>query len=262
MKHASVVGKKYTWQKQKPDARDHLVHESKAFKLVEPSEIPNIVDLRSHCSPVFDQGELGSCTANALCGALEYLENKDRDLEINGFASLSRLFLYFNERAIEGTVTEDGGAALRDGIKVLANVGVCDEATWPYVIQAFAVRPPQPAYDQSANRKISAYAAVPQDIQSIKHTLASGYPIVFGFQVFENFESPQVAMSGVASMPQLGEPCHGGHAVLMVGYNNTSQYVLVRNSWGPNWAQQGYFWLPYAYVTNPSLACDFWVVTK
>jgi C1A family cysteine protease len=260
--HAAALNRQYNWKKQKHDARDHFVHKSASFKLVDPDSIPAAIDLRSYCSPVFDQGDLGSCTANALCGALEYLENKDRDLELNGFASLSRLFLYFNERVVEGDVGQDNGAQLRDGIKVLASTGICDEGSWPYRVEAFAQPPSQAAYEQALSRKITAYAAVNQDINSIKHALASGYPIAFGFQVYDSFESPEVAASGIVPFPQPTEYCQGGHAVLMVGYDDSKQMVLVRNSWGADWAQGGYFWMPYTYVTNPNLASDLWVITK
>lgn len=250
----------FHWKRDYHNRTDLYVHSHEAFKLTsEP--LPTSVDLRKFCAPVFDQGELGSCTGNALVGALEYLENKDKDFEVDGqFVNLSRLFVYYNERLVEGDVSEDGGAQISTGIKVLAETGAATEDMWPYQIWKYTAKPSKKAYQDAATRKITAYARVDRStgIDAIKTVLASGYPIVFGFTVFDSFMSPQVAKTGVLNMPKSNEGCEGGHAVLCVGYDDATQTVLVRNSWGPNWGQAGYFTMPYQYIMDENLANDLW----
>lgn len=254
---------KYHWKRDLPDIRDHKIRSSTNFKLIEPTSIPSLIDLRPKCSPVFDQGDIGSCTANSLVAALEYLENSQNELLEDGkFAHLSRIFVYYNERVIEKDVDKDNGAQISDGIKVLINIGACVEQDCPYIVTAFAVKPSDAAYQDAVKHRIVGYARVDQNIDAMKHALASGYPIAFGFEVFDAFESDEVASTGILNMPGKLEKNQGGHAVLMVGYDDATQRVLVRNSWGPDWGQGGYFTMPYSYVTNPNLASDFWCITK
>jgi len=256
------MSNKYGWVKSPENPDDVYVENHAAFKLTaEP--IPDKIDLRQYCSPVFDQKNIGSCTGNALVGALEYLENKDKDLESNGqFCHLSRLFVYYNEREVEGTVSQDAGAHISDGIKVLSEEGACSETVWPYDEKKFTIKPTVEAYQDGLTRKISGYAKVNQDLDSIKKVLASGYPIVFGFTVYPSFESEDVADSGEVDMPGIFEKAIGGHAVLLVGFKDSTKKFIVRNSWGPDWGDNGYFTLPYKYVIDPKLACDFWTITK
>jgi C1A family cysteine protease len=172
----------------------------------------------------------------------------------------SRLFIYYNERVIEGTVGSDSGGQLRDGIKSIAKQGVCPETEWPYVITQFATKPPAQSFTDALQNTAVSYQRVAQSLSQFKGCLASGYPFVFGFTVYESFESPAVAQSGNAPLPASGEKSLGGHAVLAVGYDDTAQQFIVRNSWGPAWGQAGYFTLPYAYLTDPGLASDFWTI--
>lgn len=254
---------KYTWKRDYHDARDHYVETSPHFKLTKAA-LPSSVDLRKWCSPVEDQGQLGSCTGNALVAAMEFIENKDGLFEQAGkFVDLSRLFVYYNERVIEGTVTQDAGAMISDGIKSLVSSGICTEATWPYNIAKFAVRPSAKAIAEAKTRKITHYARVSRDngIIGVKTALASNYPVVFGFTVYESFESDAVAQTGILPMPAPGEQILGGHAVLAVGYNDATQRIIVRNSWGSGWGQAGYFTMPYAYAASRTLANDFWTIT-
>lgn len=241
----------YTYEKDPVDPRDYL-------QPVSTGPVPVSVDLRSMMSPVEDQGNLGSCTGNAIAGALEFLENKT--LPKSQFVDISRLFIYYNERVIEGTVKEDSGAFIRDGVKAAATVGACSETVWPYIIRKFMTKPPVRAFADAAKRKISQYLRI-TNLAGIKQSLAAGYPVVFGFQVYQQFESDQCAHDGIVVMPIPGEQSIGGHAVLAVGYDDTKQMLLVRNSWGASWGIGGYFWLPYGYVTK-GLADDFWSIRK
>lgn len=253
--------RKFSWLPDVPDFRDFKVRGN--FKLVPLKAVPTSIDLRPYCSAVEDQGELGSCTGNAIAGAIELLENKySIDTNQGIFTDLSRLFIYYNERWIEGTVSEDSGASIRDGIKSLAKWGVCMESLWPYKEESFTTKPSDACYTDGALRKISMYARVTQITKSIRNVLASGYPIIFGFAVYSNFISDKVSNTGILDLPTRKDEFLGGHAVLCVGYNDKTSRVIVRNSWGSGWGQKGYFTMPYSYIVNNNLAADLWVVKK
>lgn len=242
----------FGWRPDLPDHRDftYAVHGPTLAK-----KLPQSVDLRLKCSPVEDQGQLGSCTAQALVGNLEYLEIK------NGikFNDLSRLFLYYNERLIDGSVSEDGGSYLRTGIKTLASQGVCLEKTWPYTVKKFAIKPVSKCYIEASQHKITKYIRI-SNLQEMLQCLADGYPFVFGFTVYDYFCSQAMAKTGILKMPSKRESVQGGHAVMGCGYDQTKKMILVRNSWGPKWGIGGYFWMPYAYVESRDLSDDFWTI--
>ena len=143
-----------------------------------------MVDLSSGCSAVEDQGNLGSCTANALVGALEFLEKKNNV----PFTDMSRLFIYYNERVIEHSVDSDSGAMIRDGIKTLKKQGACSEKIWPYTIAKFKVKPSPVCYKEALDHQITSYERI-LTLDQMKTCLADGYPFVFGFTVYESFES-------------------------------------------------------------------------
>jgi C1A family cysteine protease len=215
------------------------------------------MDLRTKCPPVYDQGQLGSCSANAIGAAMEFDEMKQSFPNV--FVP-SRLFIYYNERVIEGTVNTDSGAQIRDWIKSISTFGDCPETLWPYDITKFTQKPPQTCYAQAKKYQAVQYQRLTQDLNQFKGCLASGYPFVFGFTVYESFESQQVAQTGHVPMPSSGEKTVGGHAVLAVGYDDANQWFLVRNSWGTGWGMAGYFTIPYAYPLNSNLSSDLWTV--
>jgi C1A family cysteine protease len=243
----------YGWIPDLPDQRDHLY----AAPPPVVSALPPSSDLRPDCPPVYDQGQLGSCTANAIGAAIEFDQMKQK---LSDVFVPSRLYIYFNERSLEGTVASDSGAQIRDGIKTVSSQGACHEALWPYDITKFADQPPPNCYDDGAKNKAVTYQRLVVNPTQLKGCLASGFPFVFGFTVYESFESQQVASTGHAPMPASGEKVLGGHAVMAVGYDDASQWFLVRNSWGASWGMAGYFTLPYAYLTQPGLSSDFWTV--
>jgi C1A family cysteine protease len=244
---------RYGWVRDLPDARDHRYS---APRLVLANLPPSVNLTTGFPQPPYDQGQLGSCTANAVAGAFEFDLPKE---SLTDFIP-SRLFIYYNERTIEGTVSSDSGAQLRDGIKTVARQGVCPETQWPYDISQFATKPPAGCYTDALANRASSYQRLHQVITELKGCLASGYPFVFGFTVYESFESQQVAQTGDAPMPQTGEKVLGGHAVVAAGYDDSTQRFLVRNSWGTGWGKNGYFTLPYAYLTDSGLSSDFWTV--
>jgi len=244
----------FGWVPDLPDHRDFLY----AAPVVNLAALPAKVDLTPQCpKEVYDQGQLGSCTANAIAGALEFDQIKEGD---KSTFTPSRLFICYNERAMEHTVNTDSGAQIRDGIKSVGSIGAPPETDWPYDTKKFTETPPAKAFSDAPLGKALQYQRVPQVLNQMKGCLASGYPFVFGFTVYESFESQQVATTGVVSMPAAGEKVLGGHAVVAVGYDDTTQRFIVRNSWGPGWGKGGYFTMPYAYLTDSNLSDDFWTV--
>ena len=243
---------RYGWIPDLPDQRD--------YKFVAPFEVgqalPPSVDLRSTCPPVYDQGQLGSCTANAIAAAIEFDRIKE---DLTPIFAPSRLFIYYNERVIEGTVNTDSGAQIRDGIKSVGGQGACTEDSWSYDITKYQDQPPDPCYQEALQHRAILYQRI-SGIDQMKACLVSGYPFVFGFTVYESFESQDVAKSGHAPMPGPNEKVLGGHAVLAVGYDDSQNWFIIRNSWGTGWGMKGYFTLPYDYLTNNNLADDLWTI--
>jgi len=238
----------YGWIPDLPDQRDFVYAAPAPFQ----RNLPPKVDLSKKCPPVYDQGQLGSCTANAIGAAIEFDQKKK-------FIP-SRLFIYYNERVMEGTIASDSGAQIRDGIKSVATQGAPPEKDWPYVIAKFSEKPPTKAFTDAKANLVTLYQRLIQDLSTMRGCLASGYPFVFGFTVYESFEGAKVAKTGIVPMPQSDEKTVGGHAVMAVGYDDSTRQFLVRNSWGPKWGLKGYFKIPYSYLTSPQLASDFWTV--
>lgn len=243
----------YGWVHDLPDARD-FVYAAPLQRF--PGGLPTSVDLRSECPPVYDQGQLGSCTGNGIAGAIEFDQRKQGNTEFTP----SRLFIYYNERVMEGTVSQDSGAQVRDGIKSVATLGAPPETDWPYVIAKFADKPPPNAYSDALQDLVSSYARVAQVLTQMQGCLAEGYPFVFGFTVYESFESEAVATTGVVPMPASGEKVVGGHCVVAVGYDDAKRVFIIRNSWGTSWGIKGYCTMPYEYLLRPHLASDFWTI--
>jgi C1A family cysteine protease len=246
MKHVSSYG----WIPDRPDHRDYL------YSAIAPKvKLPSKIDLRTEDSPIENQGRLGSCTANALAGNLQFLE------KVSGqtYKDVSRLFIYYNERAAEGTISFDSGAMIRDGIKVLAQYGVCPESSWPYDISRFTRKPAAVCYKEGLKHRISSYHRL-ETLEEMLNCLAEGFPFVFGFTVYESFESLKVAQTGIVPMPKKSERTLGGHAVMAAGYDQKQKHFIVRNSWGSQWGQGGYFTMPYAYIET--LADDFWTIRQ
>ena len=250
----SSDNRRYGWKRDHPDCRDHRM-----FYNTNNIENINNVDLRNKCPKVYDQGDLGSCTANAIAFAYQF--DEFRQNEIEPFMP-SRLFIYYNERKMEGDVSNDSGAAIRDGIKSINVQGVCPESEWPYNIDDFTDEPSEQCYEDAKNYYSVEYNRVDQVIPQLKACLNDGFPFVFGFSVYESFESPEVAETGVMPIPKKNEKLLGGHAVAAVGYDNSKKSFIIRNSWGEKWGLNGYFYMPYEYISNCSLCNDFWVVKR
>ncbi|NLP11884.1 cysteine protease [bacterium] len=270
------------WLPDYPDFRDysldHAVVKPLLNKIQLPLQgkrpLPAKVDLRAWCSAVEDQGSLGSCTAQAGAGLVEYFIKRAFGRE----EEVSRLFLYKVTRNLMHQ-SGDTGAFNRTTMGALVLFGVPPEEYWPYQIAEFDKEPPAFCYAFAQNyQTISYYRFDPPNLakktllQNIKAGLVSGLPAMFGFTVYNSIF--QTEKSGDIPFPANDEKIVGGHAVVAVGYDDNRTIVhpnrrgeknigalLIRNSWGKTWGEEGYGWLPYAYVLN-GLAVDWWSILK
>eukprot|EP00405_Crypthecodinium_cohnii_P018037 CAMPEP_0206450730 /NCGR_PEP_ID=MMETSP0324_2-20121206/18902_1 /ASSEMBLY_ACC=CAM_ASM_000836 /TAXON_ID=2866 /ORGANISM="Crypthecodinium cohnii, Strain Seligo" /LENGTH=289 /DNA_ID=CAMNT_0053920441 /DNA_START=128 /DNA_END=995 /DNA_ORIENTATION=- len=248
-----TTGRKLGWLKDPADPRDKVLK----FAAAQYSATPSSVDLRSQENlEIYDQGSLGSCTAQAIGAAFHFCKVKVNQASFRP----SRLFIYYNERVDMGTVNQDSGAYIRTGVKLCNKQGVCPESMWPHDTSKWAAAPPAACYTEAMDHQTIEYASVNQTLQDLKVALASGFPVVFGFVVYSSFMTQAVANTGKVPMPTPWDSNNGGHAVMAVGYDDAQKVFIVRNSWGSSWGDKGYFYMPYNYLTSASLAQDFWVI--
>ena len=237
-------------------------------------DLPPDVDLREYCSPIEEQGRLGSCTANAGVGLVEYFEKRAFGTHIDA----SRLFLYKVTRNLM-KMTGDTGAYLRQTMAAMTLFGIPPSEYWPYDIETFDEEPPAFCYAFAQNyQAIQYYRLDPPGtapdvlLNRIKTYLAGGLPSMFGFTVFSSIWD--VGADGKIPFPTPYESTEGGHAVAAVGYDDTKVIenkgpsgstttgaLLIRNSWGTSWGDKGYGWLPYRFVLD-ALAVDWWSLLK
>jgi C1A family cysteine protease len=235
------------WKTDKIDTRDYKYQVTQKVS-------PNVVDLRSYCSPIENQGSLGSCTGQAIAGAIELLNKRG-----GKHNDVSRLFIYYYERLILGTVNYDSGAYIRDGIKATNKYGASLESLWPHDIRKFRQEPITEAKNDALNRKVTRYERV-NDFNGCIDALTNGYPIIMGFRVYDSFMSKNVARTGIMPYPNTKrEKLLGGHAVLLVGYDKRKKVFIARNSWGTNWGDKGYFYMPFDIV-KPNMSSDYWII--
>lgn len=253
-KEEKLIIRKFGWKRDLHDPRDFKY---KVSAPEAPRILPPFVDLRPLCPPVYDQGELSSCTGNALASAFQFEQMKQN--KTNWIPS--RLFIYYNERVIENTINEDGGAQIRNGIKSLVDSGVCPETKWQYIPSKFATKPCKCCYKTALDNQVLQYLRIsPHTLQGVKEAHADGFPVTFGFTVYESMMTDEVKRTGIVPIPSLEDKPVGGHAIKSVGYDDSKECLIVKNSWGTNWGLSGYFYLPYWYITTPDAAADFWVI--
>ncbi len=210
-------------------------------------------DLRPYLPPIYDQGQLGSCTGNAIAAAYEFSTMAQRP----ECYMPSVLFIYYNERLLENTVDRDVGAVISDGIKTIAQYGVSPELYWPYDVAKFHIKPPEEAYKAALRHKSVLSTPVDLNLTTVLKTLSDGFPIIVGIQLFLSFDGEHVAKTGYVPMPKEHEFSKGGHAVLIVGFASDSNHFIVRNSWGEEWGDEGHFYLPADYIRYMS---DAWII--
>lgn len=245
----------YGWEKDGLDHRDIYYKPSLWNRLI----TSNSVDLRTGFPMVWNQGQLGSCVSHGILACDEFVQKKEKLPEV--FKG-SKLYLYYNGRVIENTVNEDSGLQVRDGIKALNTKGICPETMWGYDISKFKEQPPPAAYTEGAKHPSVKYFKLQQGLSHLLACLDSGYPFVFGFNVYSYFESDEMNQTGLLTLPGANQSALGGHCVAAAGYSKDKQAILCRNSWGKDWssAMGGYFWMPFSYITNVNLASDIWTL--
>jgi C1A family cysteine protease len=219
-------------------------------------------NFKKYINFVYDQGELGSCTANAFCAAYRIMS---KIVNKNSNFQPSRLFFYYQERKIYGTVNSDSGADVVDGENYVQKNGICSEQSWPYNIQKYAVAPPANCYNEAKQHKIVNYLIISIDknlLTNIKSYISQNKPVLIAIAVYDSFESEKASISGIIPMPNTTtETSLGGHEVCIVGYDDSRQMFTVLNSWGYNWGDKGFGYIPYNYLTNPELGLEFTIFT-
>jgi C1A family cysteine protease len=257
------VSKGFGWIPDIPDPRDRYLDINRLSNLKSYLLSETSADLRTtnFMPDIYDQGQLGSCTSQAIVGAFMFDHLKQSGPAFKG----SRLFVYYNERVVEDSVDTDSGASIRDGIKVTNTIGVAPEEDYPYVISHFTEKPSEKSFVDAQKHKNVLYERVNISVQDFKQVISKGFPVVFGFSVPKSFQSLNMKNTGIMSRRKLFEPIIGGHAVLACGFNDNmtangeTGYMLIRNSWGTDWGQSGYFWMPYSFITEQNCD-DAWII--
>lgn len=229
------------------DSRDYIYAESNV-------RWKDSVDLREWDSPVDDQYQLGSCVGNAIANAYEHMLKRDYP---EHFVELSRLFIYYNARTFYNEELLDAGTTVRNGLKGVKLYGACEEKIWPYDIEKFDDKPSQEAYDNAAPRKIVTYTHLFSN-SNVIDALTAGHPVVFGLDLFNDFMT-LTKEDAVVKMPTSISIPAGGHAMCLVGYDLYKNMFLAKNSFGTEWGDNGYCWIPFKYFETYSY--DKWVFT-
>lgn len=253
---SSRVVKGYRYAPPKASARRYVAGSSKL------SRLPPKVDLRPFMTPIEDQEATNSCAANAAAGAYEYLVKRHLGEEAY---DVSRLFIYYNARAVDDPDNiEDEGSVLQSVIEGLKENGACSEETWPFSEEAVNEEPSEEAYEEAQGFLIEDCELVPTDLAAWKTALAAGHPIIFGLRLFGSFDKQKKAgLVPVPSPSEAGREDHGGHAMLCVGYSDPDQVFIVRNSWGPEWGDKGYCYIPYRYMMSEEHNFgDSWIIKR
>jgi hypothetical protein len=254
LKIGEMLGKKIVIGACRKDMPDDL-DERPFVPQAALSQLPASVDLRRWMTPVEDQGSMGSCTSNAMAGALEYLIFR----QTGQHADISRLFLYYNQRLFGREVRQDAGSQIKHAVRVASRLGAPHEKMWPYHPDLFAVQPPESVYRAAAQHRVVDYNSVPLTEHAMKAALAAGFPVLFGTSYFDScFKA--AGKTGVMPSPAAGEESDGGHAMLVVGYDDGKHRFLIRNSWGDDWGESGYYWMNYTDFLDPERTHGTWMV--
>jgi C1A family cysteine protease len=256
--------------RQTPDPRDLKFTVSKRTTNV----LSSSYDVSSRTGPMLNQGALGTCGPNTTAECIDY----DELAENQALAAPSRLYIYFNTRYLQGSVSTDSGVQNRTMLKALAIYGYCPETMWPYSDDktTFLLQPSQDCYTTGGRNLITNYASVAVDLNQMKGVISTGFPFIFGTYVFQGIESDAAASTGIVPMPASGEQPIGGHDVSFVGYSDIQQPGVkpgniwpagtfkFRNHWlnndGSLWGDGGYGYFSYAAATNANWVSDLWVI--
>jgi C1A family cysteine protease len=234
--------------------RDAADRRDRRFK---PSvrRLPRRVDLSRYCGPVFTQRRIHSCSANALASALMLIANRDG----TPIARPSRLFMYYNARALLGEQGADDGTTLRSAIKAATHYGACRETTWPYLVKNVLRKPLRGCYAESVALPV-CYERIARKIDHLRACLAQRDPFIFGIEAYVAPFS-RAATSAFLEVPAAGTKPMGGHALIALGYDRDRRAFLARNSLGPSYGRDGFFWIDERYFADPTLTFDLWRIS-
>ena len=226
------------------------------LQVMASERIPSRIDLRGHCTPVEDQGKIGSCTANAVVGALEY----HQVVAGHEIVDLSRLFVYYNARRLGDSEQQDTGATINHVMAATLAYGACPEHMWPYQNAMWKTRPTDDCY--AAARQYGAVHFARTALgPDCKAAVASGLPVVFGISLPGQMLMVEGAQTGRIQKPIGGWlEGGGGHAMLIVGYDDTRNAWLVRNSWGTSYGEQGHVWIDYEVMAHYAWPSEYWTI--
>jgi len=264
----NMTDRKLLYDFKEPDPRNYIFHadvnETLNLELT-TTTIPSTNNVKTsstpislsaftinNLSPIFDQGNLGDCVANAFAYCI--------NVKTQNTVNISRLYTYANCRILQNTsLNQDCGTSILTACKSIKNYGAASESLYPYIISMFSNFPPLSIYQSAKYFKSFTYTFVAQNITSIKNCLNTyNMPIIFGFMVYSSFMTNTVASTGNVPMPNIQtEKLEGGHCINIVGYNDETQMFTCANSWGTSWGNKGYCYIPYNYLLNPKLAFDF-----
>lgn len=250
-----IADRGFGWRPEFPDVRDYRI-----ARLLGPGAPPppDSFSFRKDQSPVRNQGAIGSCVGMSTAGAVECLRRKDLDEYSTIY---SPIFLYYEARKLQGWVDVDSGCYIRDAVKTAQKVGVAVESHWPYREDRFTDSPSSTAYEGATRWKLGAYFRCDTGPDILK-ALEQGYPVVGGFVCYSNMFTREVDRTGIVPLPGAEDYVLGGHAVLFTGWDKERKLVEFKNSWGPEWGDGGYGWLPYRYIDDRNMSDDFWCLTE
>ena len=240
------------WRQSTPDSRDYLFSDSGISGAANDGALRDTVDLREWDSVIENQGQLGSCTGNAITNCYELMVKRARPQD---FVELSRLFVYYNARSYDKYTDYDWGATIRDGLRGVSDYGVCSETLWPYDITKYNVRPNEACYVDAVPRRIPRYIRL-QNIDEMISAINAEHPVVCGMTIFESFMNLN-ENNAVVTTTVTGDYSVGSHAVAIIGYRQNERLFIAKNSFGAAWGARGYFYIPYDYVRD--YAFESWI---